>query len=164
IHALEWLAENERYHPDVVVQLRPTSPIRRVSYIDQAVNLLLEHPEADSVRTVIVPFQNPFKMWIINARGYLEPLIKTEYVEAYNMPRQLLPEVYWQTGYIDAAWADTILSKHSMTGERILPLVMAPGDWIDIDSPDDWRRAERLLESGEIDLDELGFSIKLKKT
>ncbi|MGB9521523.1 MAG: hypothetical protein ACPL6F_02080, partial [Anaerolineales bacterium] len=81
-----------------------------------------------------------------------------------NMPRQLLPEVYWQTGYIDAAWADTILSKHSMTGERILPLVMAPGDWIDIDSPDDWRRAERLLESGEIDLDELGFSIKLKKT
>ncbi|MGB9639345.1 MAG: cytidylyltransferase domain-containing protein, partial [Anaerolineales bacterium] len=62
VHALEWLAENERYHPDVVVQLRPTSPIRRVSYIDQAVNLLLEHPEADSVRTVIVPFQNPFKM------------------------------------------------------------------------------------------------------
>ena len=23
-HALDWLAENEDYHPDVVVQLRPT--------------------------------------------------------------------------------------------------------------------------------------------
>jgi N-acylneuraminate cytidylyltransferase len=27
-HALRWLAENEKYHPDVVVQLRPP-PIRR---------------------------------------------------------------------------------------------------------------------------------------
>src|SRR5512145_3318540 len=27
-HALKWLAEHENYRPDVVVQLRPTSPIR----------------------------------------------------------------------------------------------------------------------------------------
>jgi len=31
---------------------------------------------------------------------------------------------------------------------------------VDIDSPDDWRRAERLLESEELTLDELGFSIQ----
>jgi len=35
---------------------------------------------------------------------------------------------------------------------------MAPSDWIDIDSTDDWKRAERLIESGEITLEELGFS------
>ena len=75
------------------------------------------------------------------------------------MPRQELPEVYWQTGYVDAAWADTILSKKSMTGNRILPLVIDPSEWIDIDSPDDWRRAERLLESGEITFQDLGFEI-----
>src|SRR5512140_3943973 len=27
-HALKWLEEVEGYHPDVIVQLRPTSPIR----------------------------------------------------------------------------------------------------------------------------------------
>jgi len=27
-HALDWLAAHEDYHPDVVVQLRPTSPVR----------------------------------------------------------------------------------------------------------------------------------------
>jgi N-acylneuraminate cytidylyltransferase len=26
-HVIAWLAENENYHPDVVVQLRPTSPV-----------------------------------------------------------------------------------------------------------------------------------------
>jgi CMP-N-acetylneuraminic acid synthetase len=157
-HALERLAEHEDYHPEIVVQLRPTSPFRRVSHIDQAVYRLLERPEADSIRTVCVPFQNPFKMWRIGPDGFMAPLLGAEYPEPYNMPRQLLPEVYWQTGYVDAAWADTILQKGSMTGDRILPLVIDPSEWIDIDSPDDWRRAERLLESGEIAFESLGFN------
>src|SRR5512140_1055395 len=46
-HALAWLAEHEGYHPDVVVQLRPTSPIRPPTLVDEAVRLLLDHPEAD---------------------------------------------------------------------------------------------------------------------
>jgi N-acylneuraminate cytidylyltransferase len=160
-HALEWLEDNEGYRPEIVVQLRPTSPFRRVTHIDAAVQLLLERPGADAVRTVCVPFQNPFKMWRIGPDGFMRPLgveLGIQY-EPYNQPRQALPDVYWQTGYVDAAWADTILTKNSMTGDTILPLVIDPSEWIDIDSPDDWRRAERLLESGEITLDELGFSL-----
>jgi N-acylneuraminate cytidylyltransferase len=158
-HALRWLEAEQGYSPEVVVQLRPTSPFRRVAHIDQAVYRLLERPEADSVRTVSVPFQNPFKMWRIDPQGFLRPLVATEFVEPYNMPRQALPEVYWQTGYVDAAWADTLLVKNSMTGQNILPLVIDPSEWIDIDSPDDWRRAERLLEGGELTLSELGFQL-----
>lgn len=159
-HTLAWLAEQEDYHPEILVQLRPTSPFRRVWHIDQAVYRLLEHPAADAVRTVCTPFQNPFKMWLIGADGLLQPLMQMPGMpEPYNMPRQALPDVYWQTGYVDALWADTILSKKSMTGSRILPLVINPEEWIDIDSPDDWRRAERLLESGEITFEELGFSL-----
>ncbi|MGW8250473.1 MAG: hypothetical protein ACWGO1_07505, partial [Anaerolineales bacterium] len=63
------------------------------------------------------------------------------------------------TGYVDAAWSRTILEKDSMTGERILPLEIDASEWVDIDSPDDWRRAERLLESGEITSKQLGFQI-----
>ena len=163
-HALRWLAEEQEYHPDIVVQLRPTSPLRRVAHIDQAVSSLLAHPDADAIRTVCIPFQNPFKMWRIRADGFMHPLIESlgadqKIAEPYNMPRQALPEVFWQTGYVDAAWTVTIMKKGSMTGERILPLVIDPGDWIDIDSPDDWRRAERLLQDGEISLDDLGFHL-----
>jgi len=157
-HALRWLAEHEGYQPEIVVQLRPTSPLRRVMHIDQAVYHLLEQPQADAVRTVCVPFQNPFKMWRIAPDGFMLPLIETQHPEPYNLPRQELPEVYWQTGYVDVAWADTILDKNSMTGERILPLVIDSSEWIDIDSPDDWWRAERLLKMGEITFQGLGFS------
>jgi len=158
-HALQWLEENEGYRPEILVQLRPTSPLRRVWHIDQSIYQLLAHPEADAIRTVCEPFQNPFKMWQIDPEGFMQPLIHTEYQEAYNMPRQLLPAVYWQTGYVDAAWRDTIIEKASMTGERILPLVIPPNDWIDIDSADDWRRAERMLEGGEITFEDLGFRL-----
>ena len=160
-HALEWLHENESYRPDIVVQLRPTSPFRRVRHIDDAVRLLLEHPQADAARTVCVPFQNPFKMWRISPDGLMQPLgheLGIPY-EPYNQPRQALPDVYWQTGYVDACRADTILAKNSMTGQRILPVVIDPSEWIDIDSPDDWLRAERLLENGDISLKELGFEL-----
>ena len=68
-HALTWLKENENYIPDVVVQLRPTSPIRPKDCVDAAVRLLIDHPEADSVRGVVPAGQNPHKMWRIGADG-----------------------------------------------------------------------------------------------
>lgn len=159
-HALRWLEANEGYRPEIIVQLRPTSPFRRVSQIDGAVGCLQEHPEADAVRTVCVPFQNPYKMWRIEPGGRMQPLMATEFAEPYNLPRQALPEVYWQTGYVDAARVHTLLIQGSMTGRHILPLVIDPSEWIDIDSPDDWRRAERLLESGELTFEDLGFSLE----
>ena len=160
-HALEWLDTNEKYKPEIVVQLRPTSPLRTIEHINQAVWKLVERPEADSIRTICVPFQNPYKMWQIDGDGLMQPLIDSGLPESYNLPRQALPEVFWQTGYVDAAWVDTILEKNSMTGERILPLVIGAEEWVDIDSPDDWRRAERLLESGEITMGDLGYEIKI---
>ena len=98
-------------------------------------------------------------MWRIAPDGFMQPLLKTSLPESYNLPRQALPEVYWQTGYVDAAWSVTILDKNSMTGDNILPLVIDPSEWIDIDSADDWHRAEHLLETGEITCDDLGFNL-----
>lgn len=159
VHALEWLAEHEDYHPDIVVQLRPTSPTRRLWHINKSVKMLSDRPDADSVRTVIEPFQNPFKMWTIGADGVMQPLLETEFREAYNMPRQALPQVYWQTGYVDAVWTKTILEKRSMTGDRILALKIDNEEWVDIDSPDDWERAEQLITTKKITLEKLGFQI-----
>ncbi|HNK64164.1 MAG TPA: acylneuraminate cytidylyltransferase family protein, partial [Anaerolineales bacterium] len=62
-HALHWLHENENYHPEIIVQLRPTSPIRPQSIVDDAIRILLKHAEADCVRGVVPAGQNPFKMW-----------------------------------------------------------------------------------------------------
>jgi len=112
-HALRWLAEKEDYHPEVVVQLRPTSPVRPRNCVDEAVKILMENPKADSVRGVVLAGQNPFKMWRIQPDGRMEPLIHLKGItEAFNVPRQELPEVYWQTGHIDAIRPAVILEKN----------------------------------------------------
>ncbi len=57
--ALSWLEEFEDYKAEFVVQLRPTSPIRPRHCVDDAIRILLEHPDADSVRGVVPAGQNP---------------------------------------------------------------------------------------------------------
>lgn len=145
-HALRWLRENEGYQPEIVIQLRPTSPIRPVGLLDEAIGILLEHPEADCVRGVVPSGQNPFKMWLINNDGQLDPLLKVAGVsEPYNAPRQALPQTYWQTGHIDAIRATSILDKHSLTGDVILPLLIDPLFTVDIDTIEDFQNSARLI-------------------
>ncbi|MBW8010246.1 MAG: acylneuraminate cytidylyltransferase family protein [Chloroflexi bacterium] len=152
-HALEWLAENENYNPQIVVQLRPTSPIRPKDIVDRAVRILLEHPEADSVRGVVPAEQNPYKMWRLDEKERMQSLLSLDGIaEPHNTPRQFLPSTYWQTGHIDVIRAETILRKHSMSGSVILPLMIDQRFSVDIDTLQDWQRAEWLISQGDLEI------------
>jgi N-acylneuraminate cytidylyltransferase len=149
-HALAWLKENEGYEPEIVVQLRPTSPIRPIGILDGAIKILTNHPDADCVRGVVPAGQNPFKMWRFN--GEEKPLAQLLEVpgidEPYNAPRQILPPVYWQTGHIDAIRVSTIVNKKSLTGDVIYPLVIDPKYTVDIDTLADWAKYEAVIYGG----------------
>ena len=133
-HVLRTLADTEGYRPDLVVHLRPTSPLRPPGLVDEGVRTLAADPAADSLRAVTPPANNPFKMWRIEG-GVLVPLVDSGIHEQYNQPRQALPAAYWQTGTLDVMRAGTILDLHSMTGRRILPMVIDPELAVDIDDP-----------------------------
>lgn len=146
LHALTWLQENEGYMPDVVVQLRPTYPIRRVQDIDRMIELLLHTPQADSVRSISKATEIPYKMWIQAEKGTGEriyPLI-TDIPECYNMPRQQLPTVYYQNACIDVFRPEVVLEKHSMSGEHILGYEMSEN--YDIDTEEDFIKAMRAMK------------------
>lgn len=141
-HALKWLKEKEGYVPDIIVQLRPTSPLKSGTDIDRAVQLLLDHRYADSVRSVAPPPQTPFKMWTEDPRtGLLKPILKKSFPGVfkkfgapYDMPRQLLPKIFEYTAYIDVLRYATIMKQHSMSGKKILPFHYEEWRNIDIDS------------------------------
>src|SRR5512134_3389710 len=153
-HALQWLEANENYQPEILIQLRPTSPIRPRDCVDRAVKILLDHADADCVRGVVPAGQNPHKMW--RFYGYdrpMKPLLEVEGIaEPYNAPRQILPPVYWQTGHIDAIRTSTITRKHSLTGNTIYPLVLDSRYTVDIDTPADWAKYEALVYHGELEM------------
>ncbi|MDO9131096.1 MAG: acylneuraminate cytidylyltransferase family protein [Anaerolineales bacterium] len=152
-HALTWLAEHENYHPDAIVHLHATTPVRPRGCVDNAVHLLLDHPEADCVRSVVEAGQNPHKMWRIDREtGRMLPLLTVPGIaEPYNALRQSLPPVYWQTGHVNAIRPAAILGG-SMTGRVILPIIIDAKYEVDLDTLADWERGEWLVAKGELEM------------
>jgi CMP-N,N'-diacetyllegionaminic acid synthase len=150
-HALTWLKKNEAYEPELVVQLRATGPVRRAELIDQAVAMMKKDPSADSLRAVSPALQTPYKMWRLDGPA-LSPLLTLEgEAEPYNLPRQKLPQVYWQNGYVDILRPRVVLEKNQMNGAKILGLVVDE-PILEIDYPDMLPKVEealRLLEKGQ---------------
>ncbi len=146
-HALQWLEENEGYKPDLILQLRPTCPIRFVPEIEKGISLLMDHPEAESVRSVTPSPITPYKLWVMEGEDKpLRPLLTLEGMEeSFNMPRQKLPVTHWHTGTYDVIRREVIMKKNSMTGKVILPLPVNEKLAIDIDDIHDFRRAEAVI-------------------
>lgn len=143
LHCLTFLKEKEGYEADFVVQLRPTYPLRRVLDIDKMIEQLRQNPEADSIRSISLAKEIPYKMWLGSENGKILPLIST-IPECYNLPRQLLPIVYYQNACIDITRGKVILEQHSMTGNIILGYKMQEN--YDIDYEEDFQNVQRVLK------------------
>jgi CMP-N,N'-diacetyllegionaminic acid synthase len=146
-HALSCLYEGGGYEPEIVVRLPPTAPLRTALHIDKGIEILWNTPNADSVRPITDAPKHPFKMWKIT-EGFLEPAFGEKITglrEAHNMPRQLLPEVYIQTGAMDVVRVRTLTELNSTSGQRVSYFYMSPEDSVNIDSEIDFLFAEFLL-------------------
>ncbi len=142
LHALNFLKENEGYEPELVVQLRPTYPIRNIEDIENMVEYMWEHPDVDSMRCVAPAKEIPYKMWFKDDEGMLTPVM-TDVPECYNMPRQRLPKVFYQNACIDVIRTGVIVDGHSMSGRRIAGYEMKEN--FDIDTEEEFKMAEEYI-------------------
>ncbi|MCX7927850.1 MAG: acylneuraminate cytidylyltransferase family protein [Candidatus Omnitrophica bacterium] len=146
VHALNWFSKYEDYEPDLIVVLYPTSPFRKPESIDRAVEEILKHPEADSLRSVRLCSEHPYKMWTIE-NGYLKPFIDSENPHLHTFSYQILPKVYIQNASIYITKPSTIRNKKSSIGDIVIPFVMDEIESIDINTPLDFKIAELLLKN-----------------
>jgi CMP-N-acetylneuraminic acid synthetase len=146
VHLLDWLAAEEQWVPDLIVNLRPTSPLRTARHVEAAIRLLLE-TEADSVKAVCLARQHPHKMWLRGSNGEIEPFLKTPFRlgRGPDVPRAQLEDVYWQNGVVDVTRREVVREQGVMIGRRVAGLVTLPEESIDIDTPMDLALAELLF-------------------
>lgn len=142
-HALEWFRAHEGWMPDICVHLRPTCPVRNVGDIDRMVELLVQNPAIDSVRSVVEVQHTPFKMWFRESDGSLTPILGTMQEQLFNRPRQGLRTAYLQNACIDVTRTTVIMDKNSMSGSRILGYEM--DHLVDIDTIEDLHHVRTLL-------------------
>lgn len=145
-HAIEWLAEEERYHPSAVALLQPTSPLRKALHIDEAVGLL-DGSDADSVVSVVeVPHAySPASVMRIED-GRLVPYASD--TDEIVTRRQDKPRVYARNGPAVLVSRVDVLTSGELYGETVLPYVMGWPESIDVDTRYDLELAEFFLGRG----------------
>lgn len=166
-HAVRWMEQEHGWTPELLVNLRPTSPLRFPDDVNKMVEYMLAHPEADGVKSLIPAPLLPYKMWqfsdeesrLAGEAGPLKPVFDNEYrrVHGPDQPRQKIQEmfpVYFQDGQIDVTRRKFILRPECLKydnvwGGNLHGYVLDPRTSTDLDEPEDFRRAAKLYKQLE---------------
>lgn len=164
-HAVTWMADELGWQPELLVNLRPTSPLRFADDINQMVAYMLEHPEADGVKSVVPSPLHPYKMWQfadatsreIGQAAPLKPVFDNNFRQQHgpDQPRQQIQElfpVYFQDGQVDITRRKFILRPECLEYENVWGVnlhgyVLDPRTSTDLDTPADFRYAEDVYEA-----------------
>ncbi|MEN8224428.1 MAG: acylneuraminate cytidylyltransferase family protein [Bacteroidota bacterium] len=147
LHALEWLEDNENYHPDKILLLRPTTPFKTNNIINNCVDILNDDPTATSVRTTHRAEGIDHPYWMFKSKnGYLQPFIDGIELTQYYQ-RQLLPDCYKINGVVDVLRPEVIRDSNNLFGDQIRFCEIEENNAVDIDTPLDFVYAEFLIKN-----------------
>lgn len=142
-HALAYVeGAGDRF--DAVVILQPTTPLRQSGVIDRCIEQLWA-TRADCVVTVVpVPAEcNPHWVYFPHADGSL----KLSTGEPAPIPRrQELPPAYRREGSVYVT-RRSIVDRNTLFGDRVVGWPVNPDECVDINTEDDWHRAERMVRA-----------------
>lgn len=139
-HALFELEKTYDEKIDLLILLRPTSPFRPNGLIEVGIEKMTDNPRATSLRSVALSKEHPYRQWFLKGK-YIKGFEKTIH-ESFNIPRQLIPKAYFQTGDIEIIRRSTII-EGSISGKNVIPLIIEHSQILDIDSIKDWNNAEK---------------------
>lgn len=145
-HAVSWLKEHEGYYPDYVLLLEPTSPGRQAFHIQEAV-ALAEKTGADSIVALgeVPGHFSPHWQFNLTDTGAIE-LFTGGTIKNIIPRRQNLPKTYFRNGVFYLFKPDLLFAASpSLYGEDVRGYIVEEKYSIDIDTPDDWEKAERQL-------------------
>lgn len=133
-----------------VVLLQPTQPLRKPKHILRAIQLLQEHPTAESVVSVVeIPkTHHPDWQFIVWHGGLFhqnEDGSVSGLGDVKAARRQDLEPRYIRDGTVYAFKRKTVSQFGNIYGLACLPLIMDPAETCALDTPADWAEAERRL-------------------
>lgn len=139
--ALQWL-EQQGFTFDAVCLLQPTCPFRPEGFVDNCIERF-SGSGADSLISVLpVPAEfNPH--WVFEPEA--DDTLRISTGELNIIPRrQELPKAYYRDGTVYLTRTSTILGKNSLYGEKIAYVEANPIRHVNIDTLQDWIRAEEI--------------------
>lgn len=143
-HALQYYLD-QGISFDAVCLLQVTSPFRTVDFLDKAIQKFIDK-KADSLVSVLeVPHEyNPH--WTFKIDGDDNLKIATGEKEIIAR-RQNLPKAYHRDGSIYITKTEILLKQNSLYGNSTAFIESDKATYVNIDTIEDWHRAEKLVKS-----------------
>ena len=144
-HALEWLKDNDKYEPDIILNLRPTTPFKTAEIIDGVVSRMIE-TDAEIVRTVneVIGIEHPYWMFYLSPDGFCTPFIDDlDFKQFYQ--RQKLPQLYSTNGVVDAYSKAAIKNGNIIYSPKMIGYPIPEENALDIDTEFHFKLCEALL-------------------
>ncbi len=141
-HAVQWLEDEKKIKPDVIVLLQATSPLRDPIDIDDTIQLLIV-TGADSAQTITEDRHHPLYRYYLDSEKRLSPLLKDI---PHTTRRQDAPAIYFPTGSVYVVTYKVLMEENSLRGKDQRGLVRSFETSIDIDDIWDLRLAELILQ------------------
>lgn len=141
LHALCWLEKYEKYRPEYIMLLQPTSPLRSAKDIDGVMRVLM-NKDARAVVSVCEPDHHPWWSNTLPESGSMKDFLR---VEILHRGRQELPVFYRLNGAVYLAEVDYLHEHHGFFGPNTFAYKMPGERSIDIDSAMDFKLASLLM-------------------
>lgn len=138
LHALNWLAQNEGVSYPYLVVLQPTSPLRTVTDIETAFEMLRSSSAHSIVSLARTPIHGAHLVTIEGGEVRLPSISESN------------DNFYKLNGAIYISRTETVRATGLLSGGTVIPYYMPDCRSIDIDTPDDFRMAEALLVQNSI--------------
>lgn len=142
-HFIDVVLKNYQLSECLIFYLQPTSPFRTSEHIKQVYQRIKENGSFRFISVTELD-RSLLKAFSLSASGELEALFAENYS---NMSRQFLPKLYKPNGAIYTFLASEFMRNHSFPNRGSLPFIMSDVDSLDIDTADNFRTAEELMEN-----------------
>jgi len=152
-HSVTWMeTEGGVERVDFIACMQPTSPFGTPGDLDRAVQLVLDHEDADAVMSVCEVDHTPYYLKkIVDER--LTPLMPDDDPLRPLLNRQQAPiTAYRPAGVVSVTRRDILMVGNLRYGVITLPLILSQEDSVNIDQEIDFVVAESILaETGTTD-------------
>jgi CMP-N-acetylneuraminic acid synthetase len=147
-HAVKFCEKQDNIKYDIIVDLDPTAPLRKLSFLNEAYKKFTEK-DADNLYSVTKARKNPyFNMIELNEKGYSHLSKQSDAVS-----RQTAPAVYEMNASIYIYNRDFVLKTNTLHSDKTIIYEMPAEASIDIDSELDFQFVEYLLKKGVFKFD-----------
>lgn len=126
---------------DLLVHLRPTTPIRDPEIVDKAIAMMLQEPEATSLRSAHKLQESPYKMFVKDGEWF-KPFLQGE-GEFFNKPRQEFADIFHPNGYVDLIRPSYVKETGRLHGDHILGFVTP--EVVEIDTEQNLKELEKII-------------------